>query len=138
MKVILETADLIKIIGAHFGAQFDEQNVSISTEPFEVEVRGIPLPASEKKAKPPGRTESYEPPPEATYADPQDSELVARRADAGATTEPPPPGLDADGLSPADLLRRSQQLEQELDGDAPRQRRGGSARPPADFYDEVS
>jgi hypothetical protein len=149
MKVILEAADLIRILGAHFGAEFDPENVTIKTDPFEVEVRGIPLPESERgpmsvpRAEPTVHRSMRHTDPESTIYNTEDTALVAARADGDASAEPPPPGtdatvaLDASG-SPLALIEQSKQLEAELDRNRSRQRRGGSSKPPGDFRDEVS
>lgn len=149
MKVILEADDLIRILGAHFGAEFDPENVTIKTDPFEVEVRKIPLPESERTAAAPLRAENVSArqvrvvPPAAleTYSA-EAAELVAARADSDASSDPPPPGVDESGSldaagSPLALLEQSKRLEAELERSLPRQRRGGSAHPPSDFQDEV-
>ena len=149
MKVILEAADLIKILGVHFGAEFDPENVTIKTDPFEVEVRGIPLPESERVSLPTARPDSTaarvarhtdtERP--ALYSA-EDAALVAARADDDASADPPPPGMDATSVlnaagSPLSLIEQSRRLQAELDRDRKAQRRGGSAKPPGDFHDEV-
>lgn len=150
MKVILEADDLIRILAAHFGAEFDPENVTIKTDPFEVEVRKIPLPESERTAPTPLRTEPVSPravriisPEDAASYSAEDAERVAARADADASSEPPPPGVDESGLldtagSPLALLEQSKRLEAELALTTPARRRGGSSRPPADFHDEVT
>jgi len=149
MKVILETADLIRIIGAHFGSEFDTENVTIRTDPFEVEVRGIPLPTGEKAPSAPPRTT---PPPRMTLVDDpepfapdaDDAERVARRADDNASVDPPPPGMDESEAmdvngSPMALIEQSRRLQAELDQNRPApQRKGGSSRAPTDFHDEVT
>ena len=151
MKVILEASDLIRILGAHFGAEFDPENVTIRTDPFEVEVRGIPLPEAEKTTLPAARTDE---PRVARRVDPEaptvhrtseeEAALVAQRSDADASVDPPPPGMDetdATGASgsPLSLIQQSKQLEAKLERDRPpRGRRGGSNRAPTNFQDEVT
>lgn len=141
MKVILETADLIRIIGAHFGAEFDADNVTIRTDPFEVEVRGIDLPDADKPTPSARPSPSAEPPHR--HVLPADADLVAQRADDDATIDPPPPGMDetealnATG-SPAAIIQRSRELENELEGGRRIRRKGGSTNAPKDFQDEVS
>ena len=148
MKVILEAADLIRILGAHFGAEFDPENVTIKTDPFEVEVRGIPLPESERvslqSARPTDNVRvSRHVDPVAPPPSNDDDALVAARADGDASAEPPPPGMDeTDALgasgSPMSLIEQSRKLEAELERDQPRRRRGGSERAPINFQDEVT
>lgn len=148
MKVILEAADLIRILGAHFGAEFDPENVTIKTDPFEVEVRGIPLPESERVSLPttrtsPSKVTQYFDPEGPAHNNAEAAALIAARADANASAEPPPPGMDeTDALgasgSPMSLIEQSKQLETELERNKPRRRRGGSSQAPGDFHDEVS
>lgn len=150
MKVILEAADLIRILGAHFGAEFDPENVTIKTDPFEVEVRGIPLPEAEKATLPAARVEGspriQRPDPETLYVprnSAEEAELVARRADGDASVDPPEPGTDdSDAMSasgsPLSLIEQSKKLEAELERDRPRRRKGGSDRAPTNFQDEVT
>lgn len=41
MRVTLEWTDMLKILSKHLGRELDESNVSVRTEPFEIEVCGI-------------------------------------------------------------------------------------------------
>lgn len=141
MKVTLEKADLIQILAEHFGSDFDVENITIRSEPFEIEVRNVPLPPSEKVTAP--ATEPARLPVDAPRAmalpavvtSPDDVLLVARRADADASVVPPPPGNDEnDDLevtgSPLSVLQQSRALEEQLKRDRTPRRRGGSATPP--------
>lgn len=41
MRVVLNIADLVKILGKHFGGPLTESNVKILTDPFEIDVRDV-------------------------------------------------------------------------------------------------
>lgn len=44
MRVILEKAEIVQILGKHFDSEFDPEKVVIRTEPvFEIELRDIPM-----------------------------------------------------------------------------------------------
>lgn len=150
MKVTLERADLIAILKEHFGSDFRSEDIVIRADPFEVEVRNVSMPASEKHAAPAPSTRASVDPETAYAAVPnassEDAELVLRRADADATVDPPPPGNDELGTtsvagSPLSIIQQSRELEMQLErernsGTAP-QRRGGSTKAPTNFQDEV-
>lgn len=155
MKVILEQPDLIHILEEHFGSAFEPGDIVVRASPFEVEVRNVPVPASEKSATPlpPPRTAPLRTTEEdldeelarLPRASAEDTELVARRADADASPEPPPPGNDETATtdisgSPLSVIQQSQELERQLErernGASPR-RRGGSSKAPTNFQDEV-
>jgi hypothetical protein len=143
MKVILEEQDLMRILEEHFGSEFKAGDIVIRADPFEVEVRNVPVPASEKGEARPAAPRTEVPPTALPSASDDDTELVARRADADATTDPPPPGNDETSLmdasgTPASIIQQSKALEQQLERErgAPR-RKGGSATPPTNFQNEV-
>ncbi len=148
MKAILERPDVIQILCEHFGSDFDESNITIQTDPFQIEIRNIPVPSSEKPTTPAvrqvPRAETVRPPPEPQpVTREEDAALIAKRADGNATLEPPPPGddehegIDVSG-SPAAILEQSRSLEAQLTHEkGPPQRRGGSARAPKNFEEEL-
>ncbi len=153
MKMTIEREDLIAILREHFDTDFDIQNIEMPAE-FEIVVKGIPLPPSARAQSRLGDAPSRPPPPTSTssatvYAlptapNPQDQAYIARRADADATVDPPPPGVDDSELlgnaagSPANLLQRSRELEAELTATLPASRRqGGSPTPPGSFTEEL-
>lgn len=41
MRIVMEWSDVLRMLSNHLGRELDEGNVTISTEPFEIEVRGI-------------------------------------------------------------------------------------------------
>lgn len=146
MKVILERPDCIRILEEHFGSKFEEGDITIRADPLEIEIRNVTVPASEKSASPVPAVatakELSEPVPVAN-ASSDDREVVAKRADANASADPPPPGDDEMGSvdvsgSPASVLQQSRELQAQLDRErgAP-QRRGGSSTAPTSFENEV-
>jgi hypothetical protein len=154
MRLVLERADLLKILGAQLKVVLTDDQVVIRTEgAFEVEINGIPM-GQEMLAgddTPPKRPVRAPPPVDEirlkladTVA--EDAELAARRADAEASTEPPPGGTDgqevteAGGGSPLAIVQRSRQLEAELERNRPARlvrRGGGSSVAPTDMKGEV-
>lgn len=137
MKVTLEKDDLIQILAEHFGSDFDTSNITIRSDPFEIEVRNVPLPASEKSA--PVTTPEMtvrDTPVAVSRASPDDLAVVMRRADSDVSVEPPPPGNDDNDVSevtgsPLSVLQQSRQLEESLRRDKPAaRRRGGLSTPP--------
>ena len=141
MRLILEKDEIVAILGKHFEVELDPDKVIIKTDPFEIEVSGIPMTDSPPKetnvvALPKangGRTSVY------TKEPPQ------LRADADASTEPPPPGNDGADVSeesvhPAAVLARSKELEEQLNRENPKlARRSGrwSEIAPTSQDDEV-
>lgn len=149
MKVILERPDIKHILELHFGSSFADEDVVIRADPFEVEVRNIPVPPSENDGTPTTTAQVSRPtpagkaPPAYTPND-DDAALVAQRADADAYVDPPPPGNDETDItsvtgSPLALIQQSRQLEEQLNRERPRtpQRRGGSSQAPTNFQDEL-
>ena len=137
MKVTLEKEDLIQILSEHFGSEFDVENITIRADPFEIEVRNVPMPASEKKIP-----DAPKPVPDApvvvSSASPEDFAIVSRRADSDATTTPPPPGSDEneDG-SPMSVIQRSREIELSGAREKQNRRRGGLSVPPPYKGDET-
>lgn len=103
MRIVLEKADLIKIIGRYLDAELDPSRVVVRTDPFEVEVTDIPLSAPEAapSADEAPMEEAEEPIP------------ALQRADPDATTEMP------SFADPAQFLQVSKTLEAELDARNP-------------------
>lgn len=135
MKVTLEKDDLIQILAEHFGSEFDVNNITIRTDPLEIEVRNVPLPASEKTPVR-GRIDPlvHEEPVVVAQASADDVAVVLRRADSDATVVPPPPGndeTDGDSLgSPLSVVEQSRALEDRLRREKTPRRKGGQASPP--------
>lgn len=124
MRLILEKAEIVKIVGKHFDADLDPDSVVIRTDPLEIEVSGIPLP--EREPAPENVTHLPKPRREATPP--------RTRDDKNATIESPPPGVDeietdeeatAEALA---LVEQSRQLEKELT-DKPRRATGFDEMP---------
>lgn len=160
MKVILERPDCIRILEEHFGSKFEEGDILIRADPLEIEIRNVPVPASEKNAAPaPVSTPTaaiavsardLEAPTPVANASADDRELVERRADANASADPPPPGDDEMGSmavsgSPMSVIQQSRELQAQLDRE--RQANNGglqrqmgpnvSLSPPTNFENEV-
>lgn len=140
MRLILEKAEIVTVLSKHFDAELDPDNVIIRTDPFEIEVCGLPLgsndppPKYEEEVNKVTKLPTRERPPVKEAA-------VKERADTDATTEPPEPGVDGEETStagdvhPAAVLAASKALEQELDRENPQlaKRRSGNytLTPPA-------
>lgn len=133
MRLILERAEVVAILGKHFDAELDPEKVVIRTDPFEIEVCGLPL-ANETTASPTSPISSTK----------------RQRADADASADAPPPGYDTDGvpadatgmgLHPAAALAVSKELERQLDLENPglANRRSGrwSEKAPTHMEDEL-
>lgn len=147
MRLILEKTEIVAVLSKHFEAALDPDKVIIRTDPFEIEVCGLPL----ADAPPPEEANVTQLRPRQTAA--TDSPRVKApqvdvkdRDDPDATTEPPPPGKDGTegpataDVHPAAVLAASKALEQELDRENPQlKRRAGrySHTPPDDFKDEI-
>lgn len=147
MRLILEAAEIIKILGVHFQAELDPKNVIIRTDPFEIEVCALPLSESAEAEddnvvalpQKAGAPRTPRPPRDETAK-------IRARDDEGATAEPPPPGNDGNegpeqDLHPAAILAASKDLERELDKENPQlTRRSGrwSHTPPPLTDDEIS
>ena len=43
MRLILEKSEIVAILGKHFDVELDPEKVVIKTEPFEIEVSGLPM-----------------------------------------------------------------------------------------------
>jgi len=125
MRLILEKNEIVAILGKHFDAELDPEKVVIRTDPFEIEVCGLPL--------------ATEPPPSSNVValkGPRAAkDTFAKgppRGDEDASTEEPPPGLDGvepldDAVHPASVLATSKALEQELEKENPQlKRRSGN------------
>lgn len=136
MKVTLEKDDLIQILAEHFGSDFDAENITIRSDPFEIEVRNVPLPASEKATpQVPEPVVVRDLPITTSRVAADDVAVVMRRADADASVNPPPPGNDDSDISdvsgsPIALIQQSRELEERLRRDKTPRRRGGQATPP--------
>lgn len=137
MRLILEKAEIVAVLSKHFDAELDPDNVIIRTEPFEIEVCGLPLGSSD----PPPKYEVEDNvtplrmrPPEAPKEQRNNNGPAKKRADEGATEDPPEPGLDgvetsnAGDVHPAAVLAASKELEKELDRENPQlaKRRSGN------------
>lgn len=141
MRLILEKNEIITILGKHFDAELDPNNVIIRTDPLEIEVCGLPLSSSEAppsnvvplpQSLPGGKT-----PKGAAPARPRD--------DADASPEPPPPGNDGtetsdESVHPATVMAASKELEKQLEQENPKlARRSGrwSETAPSSQDDEI-
>ena len=60
MKIILEKADVVRILAAHFDTALDDMNVVIRPNPLEIEVTNIQMHDSAAKKPPPKATELTE------------------------------------------------------------------------------
>jgi len=58
MKIILEKADVVRILAAHFDTALDDMNVVIRPDPLEIEVTNIQMHDSAAKKPPPKVTEA--------------------------------------------------------------------------------
>lgn len=137
--MIIERDDVLAILNSHFGEEFDVENIEMPKE-FEIIVKGIPLPPSARRsARPveePVRARPARPSPaedvSTLTASPEEEALVSKRADADASVDPPPPGMDdtealgASG-SPLSLIEQSRRLEAQLERETPRRRQGGQS-----------
>ena len=139
MRLILEKSEIVAILGKHFDAELDPEKVIIRTDPFEVEVCGLPMTDTPKEET------NVVPLPQVTKFSPAKAERLVPRADVDASTEPPPPGNDGTEVSdesvhPASVLAASKALELELDKKNPQLgRRSGrwSEIAPTDSKDEI-
>jgi hypothetical protein len=146
MKVTLEKEDLIQILAEHFGSDFDVGNITIRSDPFEIEVRNVPLPASEKTVSvhvPEISVRERSVPVAVSQVSPDDVAVVSRRADADATVDPPPPGNDDNDVadvtgSPLSVVQQSRELEERLKRDKPAARRRGGLSTPPPYTSEES
>jgi hypothetical protein len=139
MRIVLEKQDLINIIGKYLEATLDASKVVVRTDPFEVEVTGVPLPdaAAPVLPVPPTSVIAPTPPPAQSRTEgpfivtppelpPEPSpEIIRARADRGATLEVPPPGRDgfdsenSEFASPAGIIATSRALQEKLDRENP-------------------
>lgn len=87
MKLILEKAEIVKVLSAHFGAKFDPEKVVIRTEPFEIELHDLPL----SDPEPPAAKKPPEFGPQEYLKDDEDA-----------------------GVDPTELIKASKSLEEEL------------------------
>jgi hypothetical protein len=156
MKVLLGPDDLLDILCQHFDSEFTRETVRIPDE-LEIVINDVPVPASERRTgTTPTRTV---PPPRSTPAalrtadpdnppitDPTETDLekYAARGDPDASLDAPTPG--ADGFvgesvagSPRAILEQSRELEARLERErGPKQRKGGTAKPPTSFNEELA
>lgn len=121
MRLILEKADLLKIIEDHLDEKFDPDVVKVRADPFEVELMGLPPPESQAKRQPrrSGRVEGD--PEDKPHGSPaftapgeEEEEMPGRNLGPGATHTPPPPGSDEMDGDPAEILRKAQEIEEQL------------------------
>lgn len=148
MRLILEKDEIVSILGKHFEVKLDPEKVIIKTDPFEIEVSGIPMsdaPPKEETNVVSISAQTRRPAKTSADEEKVEEKVAALRDDPDATTEPPPPGRDgaeagnAD-VHPAAVLAASKALEQELDRENPQlKRRAGkwSSLAPKDFKDEI-
>jgi len=124
MRLILEKHEIVAILGKHFEAELDPEKVIIRTDPFEIEVSGLPMtdaPPKEEnvvsisaQTRRPAKAGTEAP----RVAGPQ-------RADPDASTEPPPPGNDGtevtdESVHPSSVLATSKALEEQLNKENPK------------------
>jgi len=142
MRLILEKHEIVAILGKHFDADLDPDKVIIRTDPFEIEVCGLPL-AEESESKP--RENNVVELPKVDRFSPASTTRAVARADPDASTESPPPGNDGaetsdDSVHPSSVLETSKALEQELNKQNPQlARRSGrwSDIAPINHEDEI-
>jgi hypothetical protein len=115
VRLILDQTDLLSILSRHFGEMLEPSRVQVRSEPFEVELFGIPLAVSTEGA---GRMEP-----------PCDAEAGSGvRSDRNGSREPPPITPEETSDDPSPILRQSMELERELgraEGEEDRRTRGG-------------
>jgi len=144
MRLILEKSEIVAILGKHFDVELDPEKVVIKTEPFEIEVSGLPMTDSPPKDENvvPISTQTRRP----VKAGGDVPKVAAQqRADPDASTEPPPPGNDGtevtdEAVHPASVLATSKALEEQLNKENPKlARRSGrwSEIAPTSQDDEV-
>ena len=141
MRLILEKAEIVAVLSKHFDAQLDPENVIIRTDPFEIEVCGLPLSSNEP---PPEDNVRQLPSRRVEEAPARPTKVAKARADDNATEDAPPPGLDgtdptnAAEIHPAAVLAASKALEAELDRENPQlaKRRAGAYSHTPPSYDE--
>ena len=141
MRLILEKSEIVAILGKHFDAELDPEKVIIRTDPFEVEVCGLPMTDTPRE-----ETNVVPLPASRTLAGVDAQKFAAKkRDDPDATTDAPPPGNDGtevtdESVHPASVLAASKALELELDKKNPQLgRRSGrwSEIAPTDSKDEI-
>ena len=143
MRLILEKDEIVAILGKHFDAELDPTKVIIRTDPFEIEVCGLPLGSGDPP--PQKETNVVSLPQVSKRAAPAKEEVLVPRDDEGATTEDPEPGTDgisgdAAAIHPAAVLAASKALEEQLDRENPQlARRSGkwSSIAPAHSKEEM-
>jgi hypothetical protein len=111
MRLILDRADLLSILSRHFGEMLDAGRVQVRSEPFEVELFGIPL------SLPNEEPEREELPGDAGQG-------FGVRSDPNGSPVPPPISPEEASDDPAPVLLRSRELEREFGGKEDR-RTGG-------------
>lgn len=143
MRLILEKSEIVAILGKHFEANLDPEKVIIRTDPFEIEVCGLPLAEAQPVEN---NVVPLNAPPRKQRAAVVEETPSKPRDDPDASTDTPPPGDDGLGgpeadVHPAAVLAASKQLEVELDRENPQlKRRSGnfSHEAPADYKNEIS
>ena len=105
MRITLEAADLIEILEKHLEATLDPTNVTIRTDPFEVEISGVPFRPAEEPRPPLTDTR---------YREPEEEKI---RSSANVLKGPPPPSNDDRDFSPHDFINASRRLAAELDAE---------------------
>jgi hypothetical protein len=148
MRLILEKDEIVSILGKHFEVELDPETVIIRTDPFEIEMKGIPL-----SDAPPKETTNVVPIGTAPKRQaslpaqtPEEEKLAKDRDDPDASTEPPEPGDDGLGgigtdIHPAAVLAASKELERQLDHENPQLKRRagrGTSKAPDDFKNEIT
>lgn len=142
MRVIVEQSEIIQLIGQHFGFKPDPNNIKIRTDPLEVEVSGIPMPASDNG--PPQTLRSVEN-LKALSRDVEDTKFNHRAEDPNVMSHSPTEGTDGvdavetGDMGPAAMIMASRQLEDKLSRESKvtPTRRGGTPNPPtSDGTDE--
>lgn len=143
MRLILEKDEIVAILGKHFDTELDPTKVIIRTDPFEIEVCGLPLGSGD--APPPKKEDNVVAMPQVSRRTPAAETQLVQRADEDATTEDPEPGNDGMGgdaaaIHPAAVLAASKALEAQLDRENPKlARRSGrwSEIAPTSSKDEI-
>ena len=151
MKLVLEKADLIKILAKTFDINPERVQVKITPEPFEVELSDLPLVLGNTSSPENTRGSSVmsDPPakvsPQADVV--EDPTLLLSRADLNVQASPPPPGLDGSestesvgSVHPKAMLEISDRLAEELESKHPflKNRTVRTSKEPGDdFSNEV-
>jgi hypothetical protein len=124
MRLILEKSEVVAILGKHFDVELDPEKVIIKTDPFEIEVSGLPMTDAPPREE---NVVAFNAPARRAAKERVEApkEEVRQRDDPDASDEPPPPGRDGsegsdEAVHPASVLATSKALEAQLDRENPK------------------